>query len=98
MQAIVKETTFKSISVAISRLNSLSHDIVGIASKFIGEDQRDEKAKTTQMFSVWWHFRFYCFVTTHKLNFEFMSQTGSATHESSRLFSRGNEKEVEIWA
>ena len=43
----MKETTFKSISVVISRLNSLSHDIVGIASKFIGEDQRDEKAKTT---------------------------------------------------
>ena len=47
MQAIVKETTFKSISVVISRLNSLSHDIVGVASKFIGEDQREEKAKTT---------------------------------------------------
>lgn len=43
----MKETTFKSISVVISRLNSLSHEIVGIASEFIGEEQRDKKAKTT---------------------------------------------------
>ena len=59
----MKETTFKSISVVISRLNSLSHEIVGIASEFIGEEQRDKKAKNDNKCSVCDDiFRFYCFV------------------------------------
>ena len=72
--------------------------MVGIASEFIGEEQRDEKAKTTTSVQcLVTFFRFYCLVTTHKLKFEFTSQTGSANHASSRLFSRGTEKKVEIW-
>jgi len=47
---IVKETTFKSIAVVISPLTLLMQDqvkflkSVGLAAKFIGEDQNDEEA------------------------------------------------------